>query len=88
MTSRTKDLYFGPPPPITKLTVEQDFKMRIIEDRLRESYDENKEHVINLFLALQRQNFVLGNSLTNLLEQWNTIEGVALKFGHLLETKD
>ena len=68
--------------------MEQDFKMRIIEDRLRESYDENKEHVINLFLALQKQNFVLGNSLTNLLEQWNTIEGVASKFGHLLETKD
>ena len=88
MTLKKNSLYFGPPPPITKLTVEQDQKMRLIEDRLNDSYNENKEHIINLFLALQRQNFVLGNSLSNLLEQWNTIEEVALKFGHLLETKD
>ena len=65
--------------------------MRIIEDRLKETYDENKEHIINLFLALQRQNFVMGNSLTNLIKQWPpppTIEEEGLKFGILLETKD
>ena len=61
--------------------------MRVIKDRLEHTYDHEKEHVITLFLALQRQNFVLGNSLTNVLEQWNTIEEVASKFGHLLETK-
>ncbi len=88
MTLKMKDLYFGPPPPVTELTVEQDLKMRIIKDRLDHVYEHEKEHVITLFLALQRQNFVLGNSLTNVLEKWNTIEEVALKFGHLLETKD
>ena len=44
--------------------------MRIIEDRLNHVYKHEKTHVINLFLALQRQNFVLGNSLTNLIEHW------------------
>ena len=49
------------------LTVEQDFKMRVIEDNLREHY-ENKEDVITVFLALQRQNFALGNALKNFME--------------------
>ena len=62
--------------------------MRVIKDRLEHVYDHEKEHIINLFLALQRQNFVLGNSLTNLLEKWSTIEEVALKCGTLYETKD
>ncbi len=88
MTSKNKSLYFGPPPPITELTMEQDLKMRVIKDRLEHTYDHERDSIINLFLALQRQNFILGNSLTNLLEKWTTIEEVALKFGHLLETKD
>ena len=62
--------------------------MRVIKDRLEHTYDHERESIINLFLALQRQNFVLGNSLTNVLEKWTTIEEVASKFGHLLETKD
>ena len=41
---------------------------------LNENYDNHKEDIITLFLALQKQNFVLGNSLKNLLEKWNTIE--------------
>ena len=88
MTSRMNDLNFGPPPPVTELTMEQDLKMRIIKDRLNHVYEHERESIINLFLALQRQNFVLGNSLTNVLEKWTTIEEVASKFGHLLETKD
>ena len=36
--------------------------MRVIEDNLRKHYD-NKEDVITVFLALQRQNFALGNAL-------------------------
>ena len=68
--------------------MEQDLKMRVIKDRLEHTYDHERESIINLFLALQRQNFVLGNSLTNLLEKWSTIEEVALKCGPLSETKD
>ena len=88
MTSKRTDPSYGLPPPVTKLTVEQDLKMRIIKDRLNHVYEHERESIINLFLALQRQNFVLGNSLNNVLEKWNTIEEVASKFGHLLETKD
>jgi len=66
--------------------------MRIIEDRLNETYEENREHIITLFMALQRQNFVLGNSLTNLLDKWPmvhpTINEVPAMFGISLESKD
>ena len=74
MTQKNKSQYSGLPAPITKLTYEQDLKMRILKDKLHENYDNHKEDIITLFLALQKQNFVLGNSLTNLLEKWNTIE--------------
>ena len=50
-----------------KLTVEQSFKMRVIEDQLRKNYDK-KEDVITVFLALQRQNYALTNALKNLIE--------------------
>ena len=53
--------------PLMKLTVEQDFKMRVIEDNLRKNYDK-KEDVVTVFLALQRQNFALTNSLKHLIE--------------------
>tara|TARA_R100000458_G_C8009153_1_gene74007 strand:+ start:245 stop:445 length:201 start_codon:yes stop_codon:yes gene_type:complete len=44
--------------------------MRLIEDKLKESFHEHKEEITTLLLALQRQNFVLGNSLTNLINHW------------------
>lgn len=74
MTQKNRKSSYGLPAPITKLTYEQDLKMRILKDKLHENYDNHKEDIITLFLALQKQNFVLGNSLTNLLEKWNTIE--------------
>ena len=61
--------------------MEQDLKMRVIEDRLNLTYDENKEHIINLFLALQRQNFVMGNSLKNLIDHWPHEEIVFIHSG-------
>ncbi len=56
-----------------------------------------KEDIITLIMALQKQNFVLGNSLTNLVDKWqerltqmdrNTTREVLPMFGILLETKD
>jgi len=70
--------------------MEQDLRMRLIEDRLN-SGDVDIKDIITVFLALQRQNFVMGNSLNNLIRQWPIppiIEEEGLKFGILLETKD
>ena len=67
ITNKTYQDY-GLPPPVTKLTLEQDLKMRLIEDRLNEVYHDKKEDIITVFLALQKQNFVMGNSLKNLIE--------------------
>ncbi len=41
--------------------------MKLVENKLRERYDTNKEDIITLFLALQKQNFVLTNNLKNII---------------------
>ena len=95
MTSTPSPSSYGPPPPIVELTLEQQFKMRQIEDALKNE-ESAKEDIITVFLALQKQNFVLSNSLTNLLKHWpkptqldpTTIDEVLSKFGISSETKD
>ena len=91
MTSTKKNLNFGPPPPITKLTMEQDLQMRVLEDKLNSGTVEMKD-LVTVFLAMQRQNFVMGNSIKNLIKQWPTvhptINEVPAMFGILLENRD
>ena len=96
MTSNNKNQSFGLPAPITELTVEQDLKLRNIYDALNKP-ETKKEDIITFLMALQKQNFVLGNSLTNLVNKWhereiqmdlNTTNEVLPMFGILLETKD
>ena len=53
--------------------MEQDLRLRILQDRLKDNYHEMEEDVTTLILALQHQNFILGNSLTNLVKQWPTL---------------
>ena len=69
MTSTKENLNFGPPPPITKLTTEQDLRLRLIKDQLNKD-EVRKEDIITVYLALQKQNFVLSNSLMNLVDNW------------------
>jgi hypothetical protein len=97
MTSKIKDPSYGIPAPITRLTVEQDLKMRVIEDKLKETYHDHKDDIITVFMALQKQNFILGNSIKNLVEKWppppipmdpHIINEVLPMFGILLENKD
>ncbi len=91
MTSKEKNLNYGPPPPITELTMEQDLKLRQLEIRLN-SGDVDYKDIVTVFLAMQKQNFVLANSLINLVEKWPkvqpTINEDLSMFGILLETKD
>jgi len=65
----TTDQYSSTPPPfpVTDLTMEQEFKMRQLEDGVEKA---SKEDLIIIILALQRQCFVLGNNVKNLLSQW------------------
>ena len=81
MTLKNKNRNFGPPPPVTQLTVEQDLQMRILKDKLEHVYDHEKESIITLFLALQKQNFVMGNSLKNLIDHWPNEEIVFIHSG-------
>ncbi len=92
MTSKRTDQSYGLPAPITKLTYEQDLRLRVLHDRLQETYHDHKDDVITLLLALQQQNFVLGNSITNLVNKWPkvqpTINADLSMFGILLENKN
>ena len=61
--------YPGVPAPVTELTVEQDLKLRLIKDSIENPLTA-REDINTVFLALQKQNFVLANSLTNLIDKW------------------
>jgi len=53
--------------PITTLTMEQEFKLRRLDDLLPKA---DKEDIITLFMALQEQCFVLGNNVSQLVKEW------------------
>ena len=55
--------------------MEQDLRMRQTHDALK-SPETNKEDIITVFMALQEQNFILGNSLTNLVKKWPDIDQI------------
>ena len=53
--------------PIVDLTIEQDFKLRRLEDLLPRA---DKDDIIIIFMALQKQCFVLSNTVSNLVKEW------------------
>lgn len=77
------------------MTMEQQFKLKQIENALRNP-ETKLEDVITIFLALQHQNFVLSNSISNLVKKWPTPTPQAppttgegqYKFGTSSEIKD
>ena len=62
---------YGPPPPVTELTVEQDLKLRVLHDAI-EKPETKREDINTIIIALQHQNFVLSNSMINLVKKWPT----------------
>ena len=52
-----------------ELTMEQDLKIRRLNDLLPKA---DKDDIITLFIALQRQNFCLSNTVSNLVKEWTT----------------
>ena len=53
--------------PTLELTLEQDFKLRQLEDLLPKA---DKDDIITVFIALQRQSFLLGNNVSQLIKEW------------------
>ena len=70
--------------------MEQDFQMKKLELRLN-SGEVQYEDLATVFLAMQHQNFVLSNSITNLVDKWPkvhpTINEVPAMFGILLDNR-
>jgi hypothetical protein len=91
MTSRPEHQSYGIPAPITELTVEQEFQMKKLELRIK-SGEVKFEDLATVFMAIQHQNFVLSNSITNLVHKWPkvqpTINEELSMFGILLENKN
>ena len=68
MTSSTNDGSRGvPPPPITELTMEQEFQLKRIEGLLE---DAEREDIITVFMALQEQVYILSNNVKQLVMKW------------------
>ena len=75
--------------------MEQQFKLKQIETALRNP-ETKLEDVITIFMALQRQNFTLCNTVSNLVKKWPTpvqqtqpiTNEEPLKFGTSSEIKD
>ena len=55
--------------PILELTMEQEFKLRRLDDLLPKA---DKKDIITLFMALQEQCYVLGNNVSQLVKEWPT----------------
>ena len=79
-----------------ELTTEQEFRIRTIEMAINDPKTQKKD-LITLLMALQRQNFVLGNAVQKLLDSWpkppttkdhNITDEVPSMFGILLGTKN
>lgn len=62
-----KSLNGHPPPPVLQLTLEQQFKLRRLDDLLPKA---DKADLITVLQALQHQNFVLANTVSNLIKEW------------------
>ena len=75
--------------PVIELTIQQEFHLRRITDLLPQA---QKDDIITIFLALQKQNFCLANTIKNLLKEWplppHTTPEEKSNFGILFETKD
>jgi hypothetical protein len=75
--------------PVMELTMEQEFQYRRITDLLPQA---QKDDIITIYLALQKQNYCLSNTIKKLLAEWpihpSTTQEEALKFGTLFEIKD
>ncbi len=70
--------------------MEQDLKLRQLEIRL-ESGEVDYKDIVTVFLAMQKQNFVMANSILNLIEKWPkvppTINEDLSMFGILLDNR-
>jgi len=90
MTSKRRDQSYGLPAPITELTMEQEFQMKKLELRLK-SGEVKFEDLATVFVAMQHQNFVLSNSITNLVNKWPKVPPIINEelsmFGILLDNR-
>ena len=89
MTYPTNASDFGPPPPITSLTMEQEFKIRQITDALKDLKHKRRTSLLSSLHSASV--FVLSNNMSQLLKQWNlppTTPEEPLKSGTSSETKN
>ena len=71
--------------------MEQDLQLRKLELSLNSNHVRH-EDIVTVFLAMQKQNFLMGNSIKNLIDKWPkvhpTINEVPAMFGILLDNRN
>ena len=75
--------------PVTQMTMEQEFSLKRLTDLLPKA---EKDDIITVLLALQRQNYALTNTVKQLLKEWPTPQTTTAaepsKYGTLFVIKD
>ena len=75
--------------PVTQMTMEQEFALKRLTDLLPKA---EKDDIITILLALQRQNYALTNTVKQLLKEWptpqNTTDAEPSKYGTLFVIKN
>lgn len=59
---------FGPPPPVTELTIEQ--RLTLSKFMTLQVRSQEAQELKDLVISLQTQAFMLGNNMRNLLSHW------------------
>ena len=75
--------------PVTQPTMEQEFALKRLTDLLPKA---EKDDIITILLALQRQNYALTNTVKQLLKEWPTPQTITdadpSKYGTLFVIKN
>ena len=89
-SSNGRPILWTPTDASDELTMEQEFNVETNGTDLLPEAD--KEDIITVFLALQKQNYCLSNTIKNLLKEWpippTYYRRGGSKFGILFEIKD
>ena len=65
------------PPPVTKLTLEQEFKVATLLGDIEKA---SPEQTLEICRTLLKHNFLLKNTLNNIIDAWHELDATGTDF--------
>lgn len=65
------------PPPVTKLTLEQEFKVAALLGDIEKA---SPEQTLEICQTLLKHNFLLKNTLNNIIDAWHELDAAGADF--------